>query len=172
MIIYVDGNETPIIIYLGNCTLDEDGNYTITSGQLNLGVGNHTLNITCKGTNLIANVTIITDLLIEIADETVYTTFNDAFVFISLKDDDITESSDITGIVNVTITDSEGNVIATIEKDIVDINRVADLESLVIRTNEMGVELNGTYNVSVRYYNGNKGFVQDGRQCNIQGIEC
>ncbi len=162
VIIYVDGNETPIIIYLGNCTLDEDGNYTITSGQLDLGVGNHTLNITCKGTNSVGNVTILTDLEIEIADETVYTTLNAAFVFISLKEEDITGSSDITGLVNVTITDSEGNVIATIVKDIEnnEINPDFNLESLVIYTNEMGVELNGTYNVSVRYYNGNKGEVK------------
>ncbi|WP_405320784.1 Ig-like domain-containing protein [Methanobrevibacter thaueri] len=161
VIIYVDGNETPIIIYLGNCTLDEDGNYTITSGQLNLGVGNHTLNITCKGTNSIGNVTILTDLEIEITDETVYTTLNAAFVFISLKEEDITGSSDITGLVNVTITDSEGNVIATIEKDFEDgMNPDPDFQYLVILTNEMGVELNGTYNVSVRYYNGNKGEVE------------
>lgn len=159
VIIYVDGNENPIIIKLGNCTLDEDGNYTITSKQLNLGVGNHTLNITCKGTNSNGNVTITTDLEIEIADETVYTTLNDAFVFISLEEDDITKSTDITGLVNVTITDSEGNVIVTIEKDIDEID--PDDESLVIRTNKMGVDLNGTYNVSVRYYNGNKGFVQE-----------
>ncbi|WP_405298591.1 Ig-like domain-containing protein [Methanobrevibacter sp.] len=160
VIIYVDGNETLIKIYLGNCTYD-DGNYTITSKQLNLGVGNHTLNITCKGTNALANVTITTDLEIEIADETVYTTLNDVFVFISLEEEDITGLGDITGLVNVTITDSEGNVIATIENDIVDIGKDFDLESFVIRPNDMGVELNGTYNVSVRYYNGNKGFVQE-----------
>ena len=158
VIIYVDGNETLIKIYLGNCTYD-DGNYTITSKQLNLGVGNHTLNITCKGTNALANVTITTDLEIEIAEETVYTTLNDAFVFISLEEDDITKSIDITGLVNVTITDSEGNVITTIVKDIDNID--PDDESLIIRTNDMRVELNGTYNVSVRYYNGNKGFVQE-----------
>ena len=159
VIIYVDGNETPIIIKLGNCTLEDDGNYTIKSKQLNLGVGNHTLNITCKGTNSNGNVTITTDLEIEIADETVYTTLNDAFVFISLEEEDITKSIDITGLVNVTITDSEGNVIATIVKDIDEID--PDDEYLVIRTNDMRVELNGTYNVSVRYYNGNKGFVQE-----------
>ena len=159
VIIYVDGNEPPIIIKLGNCTLDDDGNYKITSKQINLGVGNHTLNITCKGTNALANVTITTDLEIEIAEETVYTTLNDAFVFISLEEDDITKSIDITGLVNVTITDSEGNVITTIVKDIDNID--PDDESLIIRTNDMRVELNGTYNVSVRYYNGNKGFVQE-----------
>ena len=161
VIIYVDGNETPIIIYLGNCTLDEDENYTITSGQLKLGVGNHTLNVTCKGTNSVGNVTILTDLEIEIADETVYTTLNAAFVFISLENDNIIDATDITGLVNVTITDSEGNVIATIEKDLEDgMSSVSEFESLVIFTNEMGVELNGTYNVSVRYYNGNKGEVK------------
>ena len=160
VIIYVDGNENPIIITFGECETDEDGNYTITSGQLKLGVGNHTLNITCKGTNSIGNVTILTDLEIEIMDETVYTTLNAAFVFISLKEEDITGFSDITGLVNVTITDSEGNVIATIEKDLENMDRVIDLESLVIRTNDMNVELNGTYNVSVRYYNGNKGEVK------------
>ena len=170
VIIYVDGNETPIKINLGACETDDDGNYTITLDQLKLGVGNHTLNITCKGTNSIANVTITTDLVIEIADETVYTTLNDAFVFISLEDDDITESRDIAGLVNVTITDSEGKVIATIEKDIDDIGGVADLESLVIRTNEMGVDLKGTYNVSVRYYNGNKGFVQEKRNVTFKEL--
>ncbi|MBE6500961.1 MAG: Ig-like domain repeat protein [Methanobrevibacter thaueri] len=159
VIIYVDGNESPIRINLGNCTLEDDGIYTISSKQLNLGVGNHTLNITYKGTNAIANVTITTDLVIEIADETVYTSLNDAFVSISLVDGEITESSDITGLVNVTITDSDGNVIATIEKDINEIGY--DEESLLIRTNDMSVGLNGTYNVSVRYYNGNKGLVQE-----------
>ena len=159
VVIYVDGNEIPIKITLGNCTIYDDGNYTITSGQLKLGVGNHTLNITCKGTNYIANVTILTDLAIDLADEIVYTTLNDAFVFISLENGEITESSDITGLVNVTITDSEGNVIDTIVKDIDEIS--SDSESLVIRTNEMNVDLNGTYTVSVRYYNGNKGLVQE-----------
>ena len=161
VVIYVDGNETPIIITLGNCTMNDDGNYTITSGQLKLGVGNHTLNITCKGTNNIANVNILTDLEIELADVPVYTTLKEAFVFISLERSVITEARDITGLVNVTITDSEGNVIATIEKDIDDINRDLDSESLVICTNEMNVDLNGTYTVSVRYYNGNKGLVQE-----------
>lgn len=161
VVIYVDGNENPIKITLGNCTMNDDGNYTITSGQLNLGVGNHTLNITCKGTNSIGNVTILTDLEIELADVPVYTTLKEAFVFISLERSDITEARDITGLVNVTITDSEGNVIATIEKDIDDINRDFDSESLVICTNEMNVDLNGTYTVSVRYYNGNKGLVQE-----------
>ena len=161
VIIYVDGNEQPIKIKIGNCTFEDEENHTISSGQLGLGVGNHTLNITYKGTNALDNVTILTDLEIEIADETVYTSLNDAFVSISLQEDNILESSDITGLVNVTITDSEGNVIATIEKDIEVMNKDSDLESLLIRTNEMGVELNGTYNVSVRYYNGNKGFVQE-----------
>ena len=161
VVIYVDGNENPIKITLGNCTMNDDGNYTITSGQLKLGVGNHTLNITCKGTNSIGNVTILTDLEIELADVPVYTTLKEAFVFISLERSVITEARDITGLVNVTITDSEGNVIATIEKDIDDINRDFDSESLVICTNEMNVDLNGTYTVSVRYYNGNKGLVQE-----------
>ena len=161
LIIYVDGNETLIIIRFDECGTDEDGNYTITLDQLNLGVGKHILNITCKGTNSIANVTILTDLEIEIADETIYTTLNDAFVFISLEEDNILESSDITGLVNVTITDSEGNVIATIEKDIEDaMNMDQDYPALVILTNEMGVDLNGTYNVFVTY-NGNKGLVQE-----------
>ena len=160
VVIYVDGNENLIKIKFSECGR-EDENYTITSSQLNLGVGQHTLNITCKGTNSLANVTITTDLEIGLADEIVYTSLNDAFVFISLEVDDITESSDITGLVNVTITDSEGNVIDTIEKDIDGINRDFDSESLVICTNEMNVELNGTYTVSVRYYNGNKGLVQE-----------
>ena len=159
--IYVDGNETPITIKLSDCVPDDDGNYTITSQKLNLGVGQHNLNITCKGTNLIANVVILTDLDIILADEPVYTTFNDAFVFIILENKDITESSDITGLINVTITDSEGNIIDTLQNNIGDgMSGDSDLESYVIRANDMNVALNGTYKVHVIYYNGNKGVVE------------
>lgn len=161
--VYVDENDEPIIFnLLTDCAIDGES-YIIKSQQLKLGVGQHTLNITCKGTNSLANVTILTDLLIELADDTVYTTLNGSFVFISLEDGDITDPNDITGLINVTITDSKGNVIGTIQKDFDEYNMYPDyeIESLVIRTNDVvGVVLNGTYTVSVIYYNGNKGIVE------------
>ena len=159
--VYIDGDNMPLTFKLAESPMDTDGNYIITSEKLNLGVGNHTLNITCKGTNIVANVTIVTDLEIELLDEedTAYTTFNDAFAFITLEEGDITTSHDITGKINVTLTDSTGNV-TQITFDIDDINIDANLEALAICTNDMGIDLNGKYYVVVKYFDGNKGIVQ------------
>lgn len=161
ILIYVDDNE-PMPFTFENCEIDGDGFYVITSDQLDLSVGQHTINITCKGTNSTGNViNVTTDLEIDLADEAVYTTLKDAFVFIGLVDAYITEVTDINGLINVTITDSEGNVIDAIQKDIEDgMDADSDYEYYVIRTSDLNVELNGTYTVSVIYYNGTKGFVQ------------
>ena len=158
--IYVDEASTPFIINLSECIFDSE-NYTITSKKLNLEVGNHTLNITCKGTNLIANVTILTDLVIELTqeDNIIYTTFNDAFAFIFLADEDITYRN-ITGKINITLTNSEGNVLPTIEKDFDDLTPDFDLEAFIIRAKDISMDLNEKYFVVVKYFDGNKGFVQ------------
>ena len=160
--VYVDGNDAPLIFKLAGLSLDDDENYIITSKKLNLGVGKHTLNVICKGTSLVGNVNVTSDLVIDLAEDIVYTNMaNNAFVFISLEEKDIIGSSDIIGLLNVTITDSEGNVISTLHKDIEDgMNAIEEFESYVIYAKEMDVDLNGTYTVSVIYYNGNKGIIQ------------
>lgn len=161
--VYVDGNETPLTIKLSDCAADDDGNYVITSADLNLEVGVHTLNVTCKDVNLVASVNITTDLDISLPDddEIIYTNFNDIFVLITLLDEkDITAASDITGMVNVTIIDGDGNVAASLQKDLDEISAEFDLEAYVIRVDDMGANLNGTYTVFAKYFGGNRGIVE------------
>ena len=157
ILIYVDGNEEPITIKLSDCGKDVDGNYTITNKQLKLGIGLHDLNITYKGVNLTGKVNITTNIVIELAeDETVYTTFNDAFVFISLADDeDDIYTHNIEGKINLTITGTTGNITVTFE----DINTLfydAELRAYAIRTGDVNAELNGTYTVVAKYLEGDE----------------
>jgi hypothetical protein len=159
--IYVDESEEPITITIGDFKTDDDGNYVLTPKELDLGVGEHNLNVTYKGINFSGMVELITNLQIEIMDDdiTIYTTFNENFVFISLDGEDI-QTSDITGNVTLTITDNEGTLIDTLESEVTDLSYYEGEYSYVIRTSDMNVALNGTYNVVVRY-SGNKGTVQE-----------
>lgn len=159
VLIYVDGNQQAITIKLGDCKKDDTGNYIIESNDLNLGVGEHNLNITYKGVNLTAKVDLTTNIVIDFSkeNETIYTTFNDVFVSIYLVGENI-YTTNIDGNINLTVMD-DGNIITTFEKEITDLNYEGSLESYVIRTNDLNAQLNGTYNVVVRYF-GNKGTYQ------------
>lgn len=159
VLIYVDGNQQAITIKLGDCKKDDNGNYIIESNDLNLGVGEHNLNITYKGVNLTAKVNLTTNIVIDFSkeNETIYTTFNDVFVFIYFTGENI-YTTNIDGKINLTVTDNE-NIITTFEKEITDLNYEGSSESYVIRTNDLNAQLNGTYNVVVRYF-GNKGTYQ------------
>ena len=158
VLIYVDGNQQAITIRLADCKKDDNGNYIIKSNDLNLGVGEHNLNITYKGVNLTAKVNLTTNLVIDFSqNETIYTTFNDVFVFIYLAGENI-YLSNIDGKINLTVMDNE-NIITTFEKEIIDLKYEGSLESYVIRTNDLNAQLNGKYNVVVRYF-GNKGTYQ------------
>ena len=158
ILICVDGSEEPAIFKLIDCGKDDYGNYTITNKQLNLGIGQHDLNITYKGINLTAKVNIITNIVIELAeeDEIIYTTFNDAFVFISLEnDEDDIYTHDIEGRINLTLTDSAGTIIITFE-DINELSYDEDLRAYLICTEDINAELNGTYAVVVKYLEGDE----------------
>ena len=159
IVIYVDGNKQPTTIKLKDCVKDENQNYVIKSKQLNLGIGKHTLNITYNGRNLTANVELFTNLIINLPEqnETIYTTFNEIFVFISCDDDEI--YSNITGNINLTIIDNNETKY-TLEKDIWDLNYNQDLSSFIISTKDIETELNGTYNVIVKYFDEYGGITQ------------
>jgi uncharacterized protein (UPF0218 family) len=150
VLIYVDGNDEAITIPLSACVKDDDGNYIITPGQLNIGIGEYTINVSCQGVNAPGNINLTFDLVIALPDEDeiIYTTFNDVFVIISLEDGDIYEFS---AEINVTITDNEGNVIASIEDDIAAFHYDEEEFIFEICTDDMNAELNGTFTVVVRY---------------------
>lgn len=157
LVIYVDGNENPVEIRLEDCRKDSEGNYLIGSREFNLQAGQHNLNITYKSQNLTATVNLLSNLLIELpqADEIIYTTFSDSFVFISLEEGEIFGCD---GIVNLTIKDSNGNVIAYHEWVIIEL--LFDEDVYVIRTGDVNAELNGTYTVIVGYFNGTQAATQ------------
>ncbi|MDO5814289.1 MAG: Ig-like domain-containing protein [Methanobrevibacter sp.] len=161
ILIYVDGNETPLKVNIGECKKDDFENYFISAKQLNLSVGKHDLKITYKEHNLNAKVNLASKLIIELPkkDEIIYTTFNDIFVLISLDEEDIYEYG-ISGTINLTIINSNGNTVATLEKDIDQISYDTEQEALVIYTEDMEVELNGNYTVTVRYFDGNEAETQ------------
>lgn len=160
VLVYVDGNETPIPIRVGGCEKDEDGNYVIGTKELgNLGVGEHNLTISYKGQNLTANVTLYSNIVIEIMDEDpVYTTFNDVFVYIGLYNDDM-NILEIEGTINLTLTDKDGKSI-TISKAIEEFHYNAEDNTYEILTGDVNAELNGTYAVVVKYFNNNEGTTQ------------
>ena len=162
VVIYVDGNENPIKIKISECGKDEN-EYSIKIKQLNLKafnleVGEHALNITYKNVNSTAKFNLISNLEIYLPeeDETVYTTFNDAFVFISLEDEGVYY---LEGKINLTIMDSEGNITDTIQIDLDEEQSYED-DYLVIRTDNMNKELNGKYTIIVRYFDGNEAATQ------------
>lgn len=159
VVIYVDENETPITKQLKEFKQDEYGDYIITAVDLGLGVGEHDLNITYMGANLIATVDLISSVEIELAepDEVIITSddFDDYFVTIGLVEEDIYES-DIDGKINVTIYDEDDNVLATFEKDIASLYYHDGPRAYVVRVSDMASNLNGTYIVVVRYFNGSE----------------
>ncbi len=162
VLVYVDGNETPIPIRVGDCGKDEDGNYVIGAKELgNLGVGEHNLTISYKGENLNATVSLFSNLVIEIMDDrNIYTTFNDIFVYISLDDEQDILESNINGTINLTIMDKDGKIIETLENNIFDFRPDKEYGAYVICTGDLDAELNGTYAVVVRYFNGNQAATQ------------
>ena len=162
VLVYVDGNETPIPIRVGDCGKDEDGNYVIGAKELgNLGVGEHNLTISYKGENLNATVSLFSNLVIEIMnDRNIYTTFNDIFVYISLDDEQDILESNINGTINLTIMDKDGKIIETLENNIFDFRPDKEYGAYVICTGDLDAELNGTYAVVVRYFNGNQAATQ------------
>lgn len=164
--VYVDGNETPTIITLKDCDKDENGNYIIGTKQLNLGAGEHNLNITYNGTELNAKVNLESNLVIELPDkdETIYTTFDDSFVSFRLKEGEIYESK-INGTVNLIIKDSAGNIIDTLEENITELYYNEESRAYEIRTGDVDAELNGKYIVIVQYSKGNEADTK--KECNV-----
>ncbi|WP_292601338.1 Ig-like domain-containing protein [Methanobrevibacter sp. UBA212] len=159
VLVYIDGNETPIPIRVGDCGKDEDGNYVIGTKELKLEVGAHNLTISYKGHNLTANVTLYSNIVIEIMDEDpVYTTFNEVFVYIGLDDNDM-NILEIEGTINLTLTDKDGKSI-TISKAIEDFHYNVEDNTYEILTGDVNAELNGTYAVVVKYFNDNEGTTQ------------
>lgn len=161
--IQIDGKE-PITLKLNNIRNDEDGNYIIGSKELNipLGVGEYNLNITYKGKNITGNkINLISNITITFEDGTIYNKFDDGFVFISLEDGEIT-STNLEGKINITIIDNAGNIIDTIEKDIDDVQNSEEenMDARVIKTKDLHTELNGTYTVVVRYFDGDQAETQ------------
>ena len=159
--IYVD-DEEPITIKLNNTRRDEDNNYIIGFKELNrlLEVGEHTINITYKGKNITdKKINLISNIVITLEDGTVYTEYEDYFVFISLEDGEIKNPETILeGKINLTIKDDDGDIIATWEKDIGDIQPSIEEneDALVIRAKDINPTLNGTYTVVVMYFDGNE----------------
>ena len=160
ILIYVDENKQPLTFKLSDCRKDENENYILKSKELNLKIGVHNLNVTYKGVNLSAKVELISNIFIEL-NETVYTTFNENFVYISADDEEEDGSGILAydGEVNLTIMDKNG-IIATLEKDIDELSYEENLDARVISTKDIDAELNGTYTVVVRYFNDNIGMTQ------------
>jgi len=164
VVIYVDDDETPITKQLKEFKQDEYGTYLITANDLNLGPGEHDLNITYMGANLIATVDLISAVEIELAepDEVIITgdDFDDYFVTIGLNEEDIHES-DIDGKINVTVYDEEENAVATLEKDITSLSYHDGPRAYVVRVSDMASNLNGTYLVTVKYFDGNQASTEE-----------
>ena len=96
-------------------------------------------------------VTLLSKLEIEFEEEdTLYTTFNDTFVYTSLNDDKYIFGMD--GKINFTILDADENVIDSWQKDLSSL--YYDEDNYVIRTCDVRDGLNGTYTVVVRYFDG------------------
>ena len=132
--------------------------------DLGLGVGEHDLNITYMGANLIATVDLISSVEIELVepDEVMITgdDFDDYFVTIGLVEEDIRES-DIDGKINVTIYDENNNVVDTFEKDIASLYYHDGPRAYVVRVSDMASNLNGTYIVVVRYFDGSEASTEE-----------
>lgn len=134
---------------------DADENYIIGTKELGIrpAAGLHTVNITYRNQNKSGNITLKSNLKIEIeSKETIYTTFENSFVEITLEDAEIL-NSDINGTIKVTIKDADGKVVDTFESNITEL-KDDDESYLILASADKG--LNGTYNVIVRYSNGNE----------------
>ena len=151
----IDGGES-IPIKLNDTRRDDaDENYIIGTKELGIrpAAGLHTVNITYRNQNKSGNITLKSNLKIEIeSKETIYTTFENSFVEITLEDAEIL-NSDINGTIKVTIKDADDKVVATFESNITELEK-DDESYLILASADKG--LNGTYNIIVRYSNGNE----------------
>ena len=158
--IYVDGNETKIIVKISDCVNGTAGEYIITPNKLTdlteLALGKHNLNVTYKNVNGTGEINLDLGLVIEFPydNEIIYNNLEDDFVYIRLSDGDIYQIG-IGGKINLTITDENKNVIDTIEKDLENLNPVYDsvdeIHYYVINTNDLNKQIVGNYTVVARY---------------------
>ncbi len=164
--ISVEGLE-PITIKLNDTRKDDEGNYIIGSKELKLPkvAREYVLNITYKGKNITnKKINLKSNVVIKLEnDDIIYCNFDDeGFVFISLDDDEIGTWETLEGKINLTMKDSVGNIIYLIEKDIESLLPTIDedTDSIIIFANQLNHELNGTYTVTVRYFDGNEAETQ------------
>jgi len=150
----IDGGES-IPIKLNDTRRDDEENYIIGTEELGIrpAAGLHTVNITFRNQNRSGNITLKSNLKIEIeSKETIYTTFKNSFVEITLEEAEILKS-DINGTIKVIIKDADGKVVDTFESNITKLEQ-DDESYLILASVDKG--LNGTYNVIVSYSNGNE----------------
>lgn len=150
----IDGGES-IPIKLNDTRRDDaDENYIIGTKELRIrpAAGMHTVNVTFRNQNKSGNITLKSNLKIEIeSKETIYTTFENSFVEITLEEAEILKS-DINGTIKVIIKDADGKVVDTFESNITEL-KDDDESYLILATNN---KLNGTYIVIVSYSKGNE----------------
>lgn len=166
--VYIDEDEEPVVINLEDCEYDEETNdYLIGFKELNLrDVGQHTLNVTFGDVNLVGVVDLISNIEFGFPEdfEVVYTGYGmeSNFIAVRLYYGEIGDS-DITGKVNVTVYDDDGNVMGTMEMEITDLYYHHGPRAYVVNTADLGFEedLDGVYRVVARYFDGNEASVED-----------
>ncbi len=150
----------PITIKL-NETRFENETYLIGSRELKMKLPASTdlyVEVVYKDKVFSGNINILPNIDIDILDErTIYTTFEDIYVYLTLHSPDEVIFTKTNGTITLIITNYYDRVVKTMQCNITDLERIED--SYVIRSNASD-NLNGRYNIIVRYTEGNEASVQ------------
>ena len=153
------GGYDPVEIKL-NETRFENETYLISSRELKmkLPANDYYVKVEYKDKLFDGMISLLPNIDINILDErTIYTTFEDIYVYFTLHSPDEVIFTETNGTITLILTNYYDKVVKAMQCNITDLERFED--SYVIRSNASD-NLNGKYNIIVRYSEGNEASVQ------------
>lgn len=165
------GGYDPVEIKL-NETRFENETYLIGSRELKmkLPANDYYVKVEYKDKLFDGMISLLPNIDINILDErTIYTTFEDIYVYFTLHSPDEVIFTKTNGTVDLIITNYYDKVVKAMQCNITDLERFED--SYVIRSNASD-NLNGRYNIIVRYSEGNEASVQVRGIATIKPFDC